>query len=322
MHSGVRIGGHTYTDPDVIALIHSRGVLVDPRVEIVRRARQLNERYRAFEGTDAEPRRRLEMIASLAGITTVEPMFQATGSGGRREGLVYHDSDGSQRAFYANGYSDGRTNYTIAHEIIHTQIPTSSRGARFRNLSAADSREANEMERLCDWGAAELLMPSEEFVEALGGDFGLHAVPALAARFGSSYEATVFRLATTYHGLAIAGSLRFRLRKREQEAHACSHQQRLFSTDPDSVTPVQPKYRRQSLHLSLECSESHLIPWNKSFDVSSCVYRAGRSQGIQTGREALPNRAKLIGTIQAVRAPYQRGDIDSDYGDVLFIWWL
>jgi hypothetical protein len=74
--------------------------------------------------------------------------------------------------------------------------------------------------------------------------------------------------------------------------------------------------------LSLACDELHLIPWNKSFNTTSCVYHAGRSGGISRSREALPNRASLIGSIEAIRAPYQRGEVEAEYGDVLFIWWL
>ena len=86
----------------------------------------------------------------------------------------------------------------------------------------------SELEQLCHLGASELLMPQEDFVEELGGDFGLHLVPRLAARFGSSYEATVFRLATTYNGQAVAGLLQHRYRKAEERRLSVPPQPSLY----------------------------------------------------------------------------------------------
>jgi Zn-dependent peptidase ImmA (M78 family) len=92
-------------------------------------------------------------------------------------------------------------------------------GARFRTMTADDSKEANELERLCHRGAAELLMPIEEFADAVGDDIGLSAVPRLCQRFGSSYEATVYRLATASDRIAIAGSVCFRHRRVRTKAN-------------------------------------------------------------------------------------------------------
>jgi predicted nucleic acid-binding protein len=39
-----------------------------------------------------------------------------------------------------------------------------------------------------------------------------------------------------------------------------------------------PKYRRQSLHCSENCSKDLIIPWNKSFDPGSSIYRAATEQ--------------------------------------------
>jgi hypothetical protein len=82
-----------------------------------------------------------------------------------------------------------------------------------------------------------------------------------------------------------------------------------------------PKYRRQSLHLSLRCGADHMIPWNKSFDTASCVHRAARSGSVEFARERLPSRANPIGNMEAVSAPYQRSGADPEHGDILFLWW-
>jgi Zn-dependent peptidase ImmA (M78 family) len=213
---GVSVGGHRYSDPDVLSLINNDGVLADPRLEVRLRAQRLNEKLRSFGGSITDPHERVKILASLAGIK-VSAMSGSSRTARGCDALLYRDSGGSRHAVYDRTHSDGRTNFSIAHEIAHTFFPNSSNGVRFRTIQRAQSREANEIERLCDLGASELLMPEEEFLTEVANDFGLHLVPRLASRFGSSYEATVFRLATTFHGFALAGLVQFRYRKSEEQ---------------------------------------------------------------------------------------------------------
>jgi len=170
-------------------------------------------------------------------------------------------------------------------------------------------------------GASELLMPEEEFLEERGEEFGLKDVPRLAERFGSSYEATLYRLATTHPRLAVAGRLSFRLRASEKRKTEDPKRTPLFASSDTCANTFQPKYRRQSLHLSSACGIKHLIPWNKSFDETSCVYRAGTPNEVVRGFESLPNRSPEMGVIEAVQAPYQYSPSDSNFPDVLFLWW-
>jgi Zn-dependent peptidase ImmA (M78 family) len=312
----IRIGGRVYADPDVVALIRTGAQPVDPQCEVVKKARELNKQLRNL-GEVVEPRRRLEMLASLAGLR-VSPMSGPGLGTGVREALVYRESNGSRRIYYDPTFPDGRINFSIAHEIAHTFFPSSMTGARFRSMCADDSREANELEFLCHRGAAELLMPVDEFAEELADGIGLAAVPRLCQRFGGSFEATVYRLATASDKIAIAGSLQFRYRKDEARQLAAQRQPFLFDGFSHGEVPA-PKYRRQSLHVSDGCGPQHIIPWNKSFDEGSCVYEAAVKPGIQFGREQLPNRRADSGMIEAVQAPYQRSGTENP--DILFIWW-
>ena len=186
------------------------------------------------------------------------------------------------------------------------------------------SREGNELERLCDLAASELLMPLEEFRSVIGEDMGLHLAEQLGATFGSSFESTVFRMATSYRGLAAAGLLRYRFKTGEQRARLVSRNQGvLFELpSPKPTESVSPKYRRQSFYNSEACGNEHVVPWNKSFDLVSCAYIAGRCTAVQRALEALPNEGRTVGTFEAVRAPYQREGTDPVYGDVLFLWWV
>lgn len=318
----IKVGGRRYTDPDVISLVQATGQLVDPRSAVLNQACKLNVEYRALGGDGCNPLERLKIVASLRGLGVAE-MDRRHSSRERRDAVLVPTEKRGQ-ILYNPTRPPGRVAFSIAHEISHTFFPNSISGARFRTLCHPDSREANELERLCDLGASELLMPLEEFRNVVGQHFGLHVVERAMTVFGSSYESTVFRLATAYQGLAASGLLTYRLRKPEERALAAVRAQPSLlakSAQPLEETPV-PKYRRQSFHMSEACGDKHIIRWNKSFDPSSCVYEAGRATRIRCGLEALPNKAGVVGNLEAIRAPYQRETADPIYGDVLFLWWV
>ena len=317
----VSIGGRSYSDPDVLSLIHNHGAQIDPRAEIIARARKLNARLRTW-GNVSDPRERLRILASFAGII-VKPMVKAGGIPlQRREALIYRDHEGQRFAYYDPSFPDGRVNFSIAHEIVHTFFPNSRTGARFRNLYSEDSKEANELERLCDLGASELLMPQAEFLDATQSEMGLHLAPGLSTKFGSSFEATVFRLATAYDGIAVAGLLQYRLRRDEERSLAKPNQQFLFEGDPRRLSQVPvPRYRRQAFHSSATTGQEFTIPWNKSFASDSCVYRVPSKGHFATGIEALPAKSPQHGILEASPAPYQRATASVEHPDLLFLWW-
>jgi Zn-dependent peptidase ImmA (M78 family) len=323
----VKVAGRTYSDPDIISLIRETGQLVDPRASVVTQARRLNEMLEQWNGGDDElldPMKRLEILASLRGLTIAKMNVETQRQDSRDAILVPVGNARSSQILYNPARPKGRVAFSIAHEISHTFFPTSIHGARFRAICADESREANELERLCDLGAAEILMPLNKFQSAVGASMRLDAVDRLAERFGSSYEATVFRMATAFDGIAMAGLLRYRRRVGEERALRARSAQRNFFTKAEgngSTDEPAKKYRRQSLHFSDSCRAEHLIPWNKSFDFASCVYIAGQDSRICRAQEELPNKSKQVGNIEAVRAPYQRENCDPDFEDVLFLWW-
>jgi hypothetical protein len=164
-------------------------------------------------------------------------------------------------------------------------------------------------------------MPQEEFLAELAGDFELSTIPRMAERFCSSYEATLFRSATSPAGLSVAGRLVFRYRKSEAQRMKAASQLGLFTEIGSGKTAPKPKYRRQSLHVSTSCGQSYSVPSNKSFEQNSCVYSAKDAREILTAFESLPNRSGEVGSIQCVRAPYQRAGVYDEFPDILFLWW-
>jgi Zn-dependent peptidase ImmA (M78 family) len=311
-------------DPDIVALIEAAGGLADPRSLVINQARDLNRRYREWCAGSSSPLERLKQLASLRGFK-VEEMVPNSSS--QRDAMIFMaDSTHGQggQIFYDPTQSPGRAAFSIAHEIAHSFFPSTSGGARFREMMDDNTREPNELELLCHAGAAELLMPIEEFRTIVGLEWSIRNVPKLVARFGASFEATVFRLASAHPRIAVAGTAYFR-RTKGDEANLRSinlaSQSSLFEFNfgEEALAVSPPKYRRQSLHLSENCPKDLVIPFNKSFDLNSCVYRID-SESFASATEALPVRRRAKGRLEAVDAPYQRSNADSDHPDILFLW--
>lgn len=314
-------------DPDVVALVEAGGGLSDARSLVLTQARKLNASYRRFESSGNTPMERLKFIASLQGLT-LAPMNIERSRHERRDAVVI--LNGAQKGkrgqiLFNPDRPAGRRAFSVAHEIAHTFFPSTSGGARFREMTATDSQEMSELERLCDLGAAEVLMPKEEFQASVGGNWSIESVERLIGEFGSSREATVFRLASAYPGVAAAGLLCFRRTKGDQAKLTSMMkypQADLFGSgvsSPSASGIADPKYRRQSFHTSDNFPASHTVRWNKSFEETSIVYRIGL-YGVMSSREPLPNDTEFEGILEAIQAPYQREDADIDHPDVLFYW--
>ena len=314
----VRIGGRRYSDPDIISLAKRTGELICPRFTIRTQARLLLNELDQHSGLPQDPFARIKILASLNKIK-IKPMDLESQRREQRDAVLY-PVDSGWLILYNPRRPSGRTLFTLAHEIIHTLFPNSASGARFRSITNPESREANELERLCDLGAAELVLPLVEFQKQTNGNYSLADVGRLSNHFGTSFEATTFRLASAHPGFAVAGLLRHRRRlSEEREVIKVSSQQLLFSNLKESVgQAAEKKYRRQSAHLSEQCGSECDIPWNKSFELDSIVYQA-EEKWIATAVESLPNRSKKMGRIEAIVAPYQR-EVGEEFPDVLFFW--
>jgi len=314
----VRVAGRKYSDPDVIALIKATGALVDPRSSVIHQARTLTAKLRHFDSIPESPIDRMVLLASLKGIT-VEPMDLEHQRNEKRDALLLPTASG-RIIVYNPKRPPGRVAFSIGHEITHTFFPNSISGSRFRNVCHSTSREANELERLCDLGGSELLMPLDDFQAAAEGNYSLSQAGRLATVFGSSFEATVFRLATAHPGFAVAGLLRYRRRKNEERRIQAQNLQRPLFKRPLGKMDTTPRYRRQSCYLSESCGDEFTIRWNKSFDPSSVVYEAARDDGVHTSFEDLPNSADVAGRLEAIRDPFQREEAHPEFGDILFLW--
>lgn len=176
-----------------------------------------------------DPFDRLTVLASICGISELLPLTLEQCSDESRDAFSFRSLAGKLVVYYNPFRTRARVVFSIAHEIAHTFIPNSTGGSQFRYSCVAASREANELERLCDLAASELLIPELAFqAEADRVGYDLCNVPALMACFGSSYEATTFRLASAHPHKAAAGLLRCRLRLEEERRVRFSAQGNFF----------------------------------------------------------------------------------------------
>jgi hypothetical protein len=170
-----------------------------------------------------------------------------------------------------------RQNFSISHEICHTLFPDGYEMIRHRHERHAKFDPDREVETLCDVGAAEILLPEEEFtadVDQYG--FGLEAVAILRERYEGSREAVIRRMVQLDRGASAAVFLEYRLKPSERIAS------RQLSLIPGGKEP-HPKLR--IAYAVVSDSFTTFLPQHKSLPEDSCVYKAVMGGSIETGVE-------------------------------------
>jgi Zn-dependent peptidase ImmA (M78 family) len=181
----------------------------------------------------------------------------------------------------ATGRSAGRRRFSVAHELAHTFFAEAHDRAhmRVRRVEPDATPEERALERLCDFGAAELLMPQPWFAEA-AAQHGLRAlsVPWLAAFFGVSLEAAALRLVETAPAPCAVGFFHWAAEPTVERARSAG--------EPARKGNVAYRVRR------LFCSRGFpfVLPEGKSVPDTSVVYRCSLRPGELEGRERLGPR--------------------------------
>ena len=244
------------TDPDIRALVAEHGGL--DVFEIIRnKADALLRRFDEFDNESLDPVTRVKALASVNGLD-VRPATNKMPKG-RVAMFVPSGDKGAGYIVYDSTLPSSRVVFSIAHEIVHSFIPGTNSGVRFRSTYSAASRPIRQLEMLCEFGAALLTMPEVAFSEAVQrAGFGLAFVDVVRRQFGTSFEATMYRMAQVSAGAA-AVKLFHRLSKDQMNRPPSSG----FLFPMPEVDAVAPKYRCQSFHRSP--SFPGKIPFNKSF---------------------------------------------------------
>jgi hypothetical protein len=300
-------------------LIDRSGHALDPYEFVEQQAQELLDKMAAFDGHPSRALDRIRQLASLAGFEVL-PMEQVGNARHERDAVLVPTKGPGRRGriLYNPSRTEARTVHSIAHEIAHSFFPNSDVGAQFRSVHRAGIGPAPELELLCDYGAAELTMPRGAFeraIEEIG--FGLEYVEPIRQRFGTSFEATSYRIATISQLPVAVGLFYYRYAKSDADKPM---QGALFpAKQPDAQ--VTPKYRRQSFHHSRAYPQSLILPWNKSLPGDSVAYRAARSRRTESATEVLEARAKAKARfmVQAMPAPYQPETVDPDWPTLLVL---
>lgn len=249
----------------VRALMHAAGS-TDPETIIRLRATNLVERAKA-KGWSGPPYCPLQ-LASFLGIKCeeVHGLFSAEAQLvpiGRQLQLEFNPAR-----------PQGRRNYSICHEIIHTFFDDCYEIVHQRKSSPSQYDPDRELEYLCQVGAAELLMPENDFrndLVRLG--FSLANVPYLAQRFDASREAIIRRIVSLSTFPCAAVFLSRRL----------SPTQKTLAQTPSLFRDLEPIVSKMRvIYVAASASWSTFIPRDKSIPDDSCIYQLNEEDHVLT----------------------------------------
>ena len=212
-------------------------------------------------------------LASARGIRVI------TTTAGDWDGRVYVDEAGRLTIEVAAGQTPVRQRFTVAHELVHTAFPGFRTERRYRVdgdlANALFARTRSEEERLCDWGAAVLLMP-DELTWSYRIDQGLRAVERLARDAKVSLEAAGLRLI-------------------EQ------------STKPGVFLVIDPAAGGLRIRYARVHGLPVFIPRGAKLPPNSVYARAAASGNRERGEERLPGRSRRVFYIDVKSYPTGRG---------------
>jgi len=168
------------------------------RGRVADRARRLIDATREAHAGWAPPPFEPEVYAKTLGIP-IKSVHRNTDALGEWDAMLVPYADLPHILLNGAVSNQRRVAFSIAHELAHLFFEgfTEKRYQMRKKPSRDDGSTAEErrLERLCNLGAAELLMPRpwfDEELERIG--FCAAAVPALAERFGASLEAAALRM--------------------------------------------------------------------------------------------------------------------------------
>lgn len=269
-----------WTHKSVTALMRAANS-TDP-IEIIRSKSREVVMWAKRHGWKGPPYNQLE-LASLRGIQS------------RQEpGLFSSEAqltpmDGRQLLLEFNPHRcSSRRNYSISHEITHTLFDDCFEIVRHRKSSRNTFDPEFELEQLCQIGAAEFLMPREDFLNDLEKfKFSLRSVSSLTTRYDASREAVCRRMLDLGNRTAALVFLSNRLKPIE------------LRDAPDS----EPKMR--ILYSVPTANFSTYLPEHKSVPDDSCIYRATVVDAVAEGEEEwnLPGFGKYFVEAMALPIP-------------------
>lgn len=245
----------------------------DPIALIRRLAREKVEEAKAalWHGPPFEP----EELASYLGIQ-VQPADQDI----RADARIYPDRNGHLVLEYNPRTPRQRIRFSICHEITHTFFPDCYERTQHRGEKAKFDPVHAEFEKLCNIGAAELLMPWQDFTERMNvRPIDGSLVLRLCDDFDVSLEACLHRVVDLSDRPCAVVMFEEKYSKRELRLGAGSVRELDLGIEKQAPK-LRVAYYRPSNHWTA------YIPKNKSVPLAdSAVYRCVGLSSFANGRE-------------------------------------
>jgi hypothetical protein len=198
---------------------------------------------------------------------------------------------------------DTRQRFTQAHELLEALIV-----ALEGNQYPAALRpyiEGKKKERLCNWGAARLLMPTRLFRERVSEiGVGIEAAERIAQEFETSRLATLRHMVNCYPEKC--GLLVLKRAHKPTEFAPSPHQGELWEGTAGTGGP-EKKTRVQWWHLGRRARQTFHIPYAKSVPPDSLIARSLHEEAAKTGYEYI-NLGDLQGSLWVEAIPFTAKD--------------
>lgn len=176
-----------------------------------------------------------------------------------------------------------RQRFSEGHELMELLFSSMPKGKGWAARQKAGPFRLPAKERLCNEGAAELLMPRVSFVPRVcAAGVSYETARSLAPQYAVSVSAALVHMARVGPGRHAVVLWRMKNKPSEIHTKVPAEQLPLFG-EPSSAMPV----KRLRVEWSLAQPEDVFIPSHKSVPEDSSVYRAWKDGILTIGRDLL-----------------------------------
>ncbi len=166
-----------------------------PLIQRLAREKVAYAKARGWEGPPYCPK----ILASMFGIKCKEVHHDIGG-----DGRILPYPDGKLWIEYQNNVFPERQRFTIFHELAHTLFPDFCEFLPRKHTPDKKLKDPEKaFEALCDAGAAEMLLPLEDFTGDLSshGPLNFEVIHSLRKRYEASVHATTHRFVDLINGI-------------------------------------------------------------------------------------------------------------------------
>ena len=196
-----------------------------------------------------------------------------------------------------------RQRFTQAHELLECLI-VALEGNRYPS-SLESYIEGKKKERLCNWGAARLLMPEDLFHDFVcEHGIGINAAERIARAFKTSRLATLRHMVNCYPERC--GLIIWKRAHKPSDSVPSPNQAELWD-DLEGTGGPEKEVRVQWQDLGQKARKEVHVPDDKSIDPDSLIARALEEGESKVGRERV-DLGGLTGEFEIEAVPFSAGD--------------